>query len=105
MGVAVAFAGLYVVLFVVHPRLLLRPVLPDIPIGQLMGAIAAPIGLACAAGLSAVVAGRVEPWGGVPELTIQCLMASLVYMSGFFLADRVFVREAYALLRPGRSPR
>ena len=100
-GVALAFAGLYLLLFLVHPLLLLWPVLPDIRISQLLHAIAAPLILSCLAGVAAVVAGHLEPWGGFVELAIQCLVAALVYVLGFLLIDREFVREATALLLSG----
>jgi O-antigen/teichoic acid export membrane protein len=99
--VAIAFAGLYVLLFLVHPFLLLRPVLPDLSVGQLLHALAAPILLSCAAGVAAAIAGGLEPWGGWAELTIQCLVGGVTYAAGFLMVDRGFVRETAGLLAAG----
>lgn len=98
--VAIAFAGLYVLLFLVHPLLLLRPVLPDLSVLQLLHAVAAPLLLSCAAGVAAAIAGHLEPWGGLAELMIQCLVGAVVYVAGFLIVDKEFVRETSALLIP-----
>jgi lipopolysaccharide exporter len=103
--VAIAFAGVYVVLGLIHPFVLLRPVLPDIRIGQLLHAVAAPLLLSCLSGVGAVIAAHLMPWGGLAELVVQCLAGVLIYVFGFLLLDRAFMRETSALLvlRP-RTP-
>jgi lipopolysaccharide exporter len=103
--VAIAFAGLYVILFIVHPLLLLRPVLPDIRIGQLLPAVAAPLLLSCLAGVGAAIAGHLASWGGLAELAVQCLVGALIYVSGFLILDKEFMRETSSLLAVGpRAP-
>jgi lipopolysaccharide exporter len=96
--VAIAFACVYVLLFILHPLLLLRPVLPDIRISQLLNAVAAPLLLSCLAGAGAAIAGDLEPWGALTELAIECLAGALIYVAGFLILDKKFMRETSALL-------
>jgi lipopolysaccharide exporter len=104
IDVAVAFAGLYALLLLIHPLFLLRPVLPDLAIRQLLHAVAAPLLLSCAAGVVAALAGQLDPSGGpVVKLVIQCLVGGIVYVAGLLMVDRGFVRETSALLFRGRS--
>lgn len=101
--VAIAFAGVYILLFLIHPFPLLRPVLPGIRFDQILNALAAPALLSCLAGIGAAVAAHLAPWGALTDLVIQFFMGSLIYVAGFLMVDRAFLRETSVLLARRRE--
>jgi lipopolysaccharide exporter len=103
LGVVTTLAGLYVLFFLAHPTLLVRPVLPELQPSQIMRATAAPLFLSCTAAVIAIAVGHFGIWTGWVEVAIQLIVAGGVYVGGFLIIDREFVRESSALLIPRLS--